>query len=280
MSRSALFLLLFGVACVLVPGMFWWGTTFSRRLADSVLAEQLGPEARPRDIQHAIEEISHRFEEGRPGMDRWAAELVRISSHTEAAVRVSAAWCMQFDAHREVFVARLREMVADDPSVMVRRNAATSLAKSGDAAARPVLREMLEPYPIAAGVSGRVESILAVDLAVEQGQLVARIALPDDATVGDDTDDEEPARYAEVRSPIPGTVTDTHVTEGDEVAPNYPLAHLAPSMEHLRNAILGLALVGTSEDASVLKQIADPRSGYPDEIRTSAAWAADQVSTR
>ena len=36
----------------------------------------------------------------------------------------------------------------------------------------------------------------------------------------------------------------------------------------------------SAEDEQALRQIADPRSGYPDEIRNSARWAADQAKSR
>ena len=142
---------------------------------------------------------------------------------------------------------------------------------------------MLAPFTVEAATGGRVESILAVDLPVQHGQLVARLALPDDgarAGEGDDIDDEDGAAFVEVRAPVPGTVSDVLVAAGDDVESGALVARLAPSLEHLRNGILGLALVGTSEDAPLLRQIGDPRSGYPDEIRASARWAAEQVSAR
>ncbi len=280
LGRGPLLMFAFAAVCVLVPGMFWWGTTFTRRLNDASLAEQLGSEARPRDLQHAIEEISRRLEEGRPGMDRWAAELVRISEHSEVAVRVSAAWCMQFDAHRDAFGERLREMLTNDPSPMVRRNAATSLAKSGDAAARPVLRAMLAPLTVTAGAGGRVGSVLDVGQIVREGDLVARLQRQPSDHDSDESEAEDDADWIDVRAPVPGTVSDVLVSEDDEIEPAAAVVRLDPSLEHIRNAIVGLALVGTAEDAELLHQIGDPRSAYPEEIRKSARWAAEEVSKR
>jgi len=278
-AKGPLLLFAFAATCVLIPGLFWWGTTFTRRLDDTMLAEQIGPDARPRDLQHAIEEISRRLEEGRPGMDRWAAELVRVSANPEVAVRVSAAWCMQFDAHRETFGARLRVMLANDPSLMVRRNAATSLAKAGDPAARPVLRSMLEPVTVTASASGRVESVLDIGQIVQEGDLVARVerSATDDPGDDDDHDDDGDSALIDVRAPVPGTVSDVLIDDGAAIVAGAPVVRLDPSLEHIRNAIVGLALVGTAEDAALLIQIADPRSGYPEEIRASARSAAEQV---
>ena len=266
-SKGALLLIAFAATCVLVPGLFWWGTTFTRELDDTQLIEMLREGATPREAQHAVEELSRRFEEGRPGMERWAEDLLRISEHPEEAVRISAAWCMQFDATRDAFRDRLHVMVAADPSPMVRRNAATSLAKSRDAAALPELRAMLEPFTVMSPAAGVVQDLVGIGQPVDEGARLGRIDVGGDAPI-------------DVRAPIPGAVSDVLIADGVSVAAGAPLARIRPAAEHVKNALLGLALVGTTEDADRARSAADPRSGYPDDVRSVAEWAARQIEAR
>jgi biotin carboxyl carrier protein len=266
-SKGALLLIAFAAACVLVPGLFWWGTTFTRELDDSQLVEQLRDGATPREVQHAVEELSRRFQEGRPGMERWAEDLVRVSAHPEEAVRISAAWCMQFDATRDAFRERLRELTAADPSPMVRRNAATSLAKSADPAALPILRAMLEPFTVTAPAAGVLQDLAGLDQPVEQGAQIGQI----------DAGGEE---LVDVRAAVPGSISEVIAKDGATVTAGAALVRIRPAAEHLKNAMLGLAIVGTTEDADRARSAADSRSGYPDDVRAAAEWAARQIDAR
>ncbi len=266
-SRGVLFLVAFAAACVLVPGLFWWGTTFTRRLDDAQLTEKLAAGAPPRDVQHAVEELSHRFQEGRPGMERWAEDLVRVSRRPEDAVRVVAAWCMQFDAERASFRARLRELVTDDAAAMVRRNAATSLARSGDTAALPVLRAMLLPLTVTAPEAGTARDLVGTDQPIEEGSRVATV-------------ETAAGRVVSVRAPVPGAVSEVLVAEGARVAAGAALLRLRPALAHVENALLALALVGGEADVALAHTAADARSGLPEDVRSTAAWAARAIEKR
>ena len=131
---------------------------------------------------------------------------------------------------------------------------------------------MLEPVTVTAQAGGRVRSVLDLHQLVQQGDLVARL----ERSAASEGDDELVA----VRAPVPGSVSDVLVSDGEEIVAGQPVVRLDPSLEHVRNAVMGLALVGTAEDVKLLRQIGDPRSGYADEIRASARWAAEQVRER
>ncbi len=252
---------------ILVPGLFWWGTWFGKRLDDDALVERLSPDAKPRHVQHGISEIAMRLDEGRPGMQRWVDELVRASSRSEASVREAAAWAMQHDTARPEFAARLREMVTEDSSPIARRNAATSLSRFGDDTGLQVLREMLGNHGVLAPAAGTVTTTLAADDPVKQGMLAVRIDLGD-------------GRSAEVRAALPGRVLDAVVEEGATVAAGDVLLVVAPAAGHVRNAIVALALVGQPEDVATLLSLADPRSGWPEDIRRQATAAAATIEAR
>src|SRR6185295_11828219 len=138
------------------------------------------------------------------------------------------AWAMQADAGREEFVLRLREMIAGDDSILVRRNAALSLAKSGDAAARPVLRSMLEPFVVTAPAAGVVDRLPAVESVIRELKPVGRVTKDDGTEVV-------------VVAPVPGQVARRVAADGARVAAGDPLVELAPDPRHADNAALALA---------------------------------------
>lgn len=254
-----------GTAIVL--WLFWHGTWFGARLDDDALIEAMAPAAKARDVQHGIEEITRRFDEDRVGMDRWAAALVDASRRSEDPVRIAAAWGMHFDAGRPEFVARLTELVETDASVLVRRNAASSLAKSGSGAGRAVLRSMLEPFTVRSPLAGRIRSPLAVELPARENAPVARLVTAQGAE-------------ANVLAPVPGRVLRIVAIEGTDVAAGDPVSVLAPDPLHARQAAVALAIVGTPDDLELLGLAAAPQSAFPDEVKVVAQQASDAIRAR
>jgi hypothetical protein len=250
-----------------VTALVWRQTSFTTRLDDTELAAALAPTSRPRDAQHAIEEVVSRFNERRPGMDRWAALLVGASQRPDEPVRVMAAWAMQFDPGRAEFVARLREMVAGDASPLVRRNAACALAASGDASGRPTLREMLSATTVTAPAAGVVSGLPGVDVPVRENAVVGRVRRED----GSDVD---------VRAEVPGTIVERRVPDGGRTAAGEALLVVGPDARHALEAAKALALVGTTDDLDLLTAAADPRSRFPDEVTGAAHAAADAIRAR
>jgi len=245
--------------------LVWHQTWFGTRLSDDDLIAAMAPGSSARDAQHGVEEITHRL--GRPGADRWAKLLVETSRRAEDPVRVSAAWAMQYDAGREEFVARLREMVGGDASELVRRNAATSLALAGDASARPVLRSMLEAFTVRSADAGVVSDLVAVEAPVRDGAPVARVRRDDGAA-------------ADVRAPVPGGVLSRAVENGARVAAGDPLVVLGPDGRHALNAAAALALVGTGEDAELLSLAAAPQSQFGEDVKAASRQALAAIRSR
>lgn len=265
-SRSLLALWAFGLACVLVPSLFFYGTWYGVRLDDAQLSAYLEPGASPDHVRHALEEITRRFQGGDPGMERWSDALVGVSRREDPSLRLAAAWAMQYDATRPEFVARLEELLTDDAFV-VRCNAATSLAAGGSAAGRAVLRTMIEPFTVAAPASGEVVSVASVDERVQAGRPLARLRL--------DGGDE-----AEVRAPLSGHVRRTLVEKGGAVTQGASLVEVAPEAAQVGNAAKALLLVGTAEDVPLLQALADPRSGLPQDVQAEARAAVDAIRAR
>lgn len=252
---------------LVVTFVFWRQVSFGRRLDDEALSIRLAADASTRETQHALHEIALRFEEGSPGMDRWAAALVEVSRRPAPVLRRTAAWAMGDAADRPEVAARLREVVSGDPDEATRRNAACSLARVGDSAGRPVLRGMLSPYPVAAPSAGTVESVLDPErLAVQDGP-VARLRAPDGALV-------------DVPAPVPGVVREVRVRAGSECEAGALLLLLGPDRVHAFSAAAALGLVGTEEDLDLLRPIAAGRSGLPDDVAEQARRAVRGIEGR
>lgn len=247
--------------------LVWRQTWFGARLADDELIAAMSPSATARETQHGIEEITRRLLENDVGRDRWARLLVEASRRPDDPVRIAAAWAMHFDAGREEFVLRLREMATRDESVLASRNAACSLAKSGDAEARSVLRSMLDAYTVTASEDGVVSGLVPVGSVLRENVPVARIRR-DDGTVAD------------VTTPVPGRVLSRAAAEGAKVTRGDAIVVLGPDGRHALNAAVALGIVGTEADVELLNLAAAPQSEFGAEVKSAARRAVGAIRAR
>lgn len=259
--------LLFAVS-ISVTAFFWREISFSRRLDDAELDAALQAGASPRTAQHGIVEITTRYTEGRPGMDRWAERLVGVSRREEPSVRAAAAWAMQFAATDPAVEDRLRALVTGDPDTTVRRNAACSMSLAKDpSAALPVLRSMLEPFTVVAPAAGTVESAAAVGRRPRERETVGRLR----TAAGD---------AIEIVTPVPGRVTETFAKTGAAVAEGAPFLVLAPNPDDALNAAKGLGLAGAADDVERVRTLLAPPAAMPPEVQEQARRAIEAIEAR
>ncbi len=218
---------------VLMPFLFWRATWFGRPLSDAEMREYLHDEQKPRHIQHALVQIGEEMEKRQPGVEQWYPELVRLSSHPVEEIRNTDAWVMSKDPSRPEFHQALLGML-NDPSEMVRGNAALSLVRFGDGSGRPQIVEMLQPSTVTAPVAGTVTAAARSGEPIQHGTLLVRL--------------EEGGQATEVRSPITGTVKAVTATPGARVAAGDKLAVVTPGSEQVWEALRALYLVGRVED--------------------------------
>src|SRR5260370_5241942 len=121
---------------VLMPFLFWWNTWFGRQLPDQQISAYLQDEKHPRHIQHALVQLGERMSRHDSSVTRWYPEMVRLASHPVEEVRNTDAWVMGQDTSGAGFHEALLKML-QDPSPMVRGNAALSLVPFVDASRRP-----------------------------------------------------------------------------------------------------------------------------------------------
>lgn len=258
--------MLFLLAMVLVPFLFWRGTWFGRALSEQETAEYLSLEAKPRQTQHALVQLGERILRGEDSAKRWYPRVAALAAHPHPEVRSTVAWVMGQDNQAPSFHAALLQLLGDtDP--LVRRNAALALVRFGDASGRTELRQMLVPFPVTAAQDGAIDLRLSVGDTVNTGTLLARI----------DAGEGEPV---EVRSPVPGRLTDWAVVEGASVSIGSTLALIAPSEEEVWEALRAFYLVGEPEDEELIEPFARGQLGFSDRIRQQAGWTVAAIRER
>ena len=259
-------LLLFGSAAVTF--LYWRQISFGRRIDDAELAADLSLDSSSRKAMHGLVELTERWRERSPGMDRWKERLLLVSRRPEANVRRSAAWAMQCDPVDPALNARLHELVASDPDDSARRNAACALSRAPDgAAARPVLRSMLQSFTVTAPAAGVVESVLDPGRRPKEDEMVARLR----GVAGE---------RIEAVTTVPGRVLEVRVKPGDTVAAGDPVAVLAADANHVLAAAAALSYAGTAEDVPLLQAFTAAGGEVPANVAEQVRAAIAAIERR
>jgi hypothetical protein len=231
-TQKLLFFVTAWLIC-LMPFLFWWNTWFGRKLSDQQLNEYLHDTKKPRHIQQALVQVGERITRHDARAKQWYPDLVRLASDPVEEVRNTDAWVMGQDPTGAGFHGTLLNML-NDPSPMVRGNAALSLVRFGDASGRPQIVALLQPAHIASPQAGRIVDSDRPGTAIHQGGLIAKLQYGNGQT-------------AEIRSPMPGRIrsvagTGANITAGAEVAV------IDPSTEQVWEALRALYLIGQADD--------------------------------
>ncbi len=253
---------------VLMPFLFWQATWFGRPLTDEQIAKNLADREHPRRAQHALSQIADRILSGdlaaRDSARRWYPQVIALSSSPVDELRLTSAWVMGQDNAAPEFRQILLRLLGD-PHPMVRRNAALSLVRFGDASGHGVIVSMLEPLAVPAPRAGKLVTRLKLGDGVNPGTLLGRI--------------QEGDRKTEVRSRVPGTLERWVALEGSAVEAGQPIALLASSPEMVREALRALYLIGQPEDLPAVERYARA-ADVSDNIRQQAALTARAIRAR
>ena len=258
---------------VLLPFLFWWNTWFGRQLSDRQITEYLSDDKRPRHIQHALVQIGERITRRDAQAVRWYPELIRLAAHPVEEVRNTDAWVMGQDTAGAGFHNALLKML-QDPSEMVRGNAALSLVRFGDASGREEIVALLQPARIIAPRAGRVLDTARTGTAIRQGGLIAKFAAPS----AGGSPNGEPA--AEVRSPISGRIRTVAVGPGASVTAGAEFATVDPGEEQVWEALRALYLVGRAEDLPAIRPYERESRDVPDRVRQQALLTDQAIRSR
>jgi hypothetical protein len=250
---------------VLMPFLFWWNTWFGRRLSDKQLSEFLNDQKHPRHIQHALVQLGERLTAHDAGAARWYPDLERLASYPVEEVRNTDAWVMGQDTTQAGFHAALLRML-EDPSAMVRGNAALSLVRFGDAAGRLQIVALLQPARITAPVAGRVVDTDHVGTAIHQGGLIAKLQTGQQIT--------------EVRSPFSGRIRTLSAVTGAEVLSGAELATVDPGADQVWEALRALYLVGQPGDLPAIRTYQRDLPEIPNRVKEQAVLTDRAIQKR
>jgi len=248
-----------------MPVWFWWNTWFGRSLSDKKVGEYLQDNAHPRHIQQALVQVSERMSRRDPGVKQWYPELVRLAGHPVEEVRNTDAWVLGQDTAGTGFHEALLKML-NDPSPLVRGNAALSLVRYGDATGRPQIVALLQPVTLTAPISGRVVDDDRPGTAIRQGGLIAKL--------------QNEQRTSEVRSPISGHIRTLFAQTGHNVAAGAEMATIDPAVDQVWEALRALYLVGTPEDLAAIARYERELPEVPDHIRQQAVLTEKAIRDR
>ena len=264
-TRNRLLFFLTAWLIVLMPFLFWWSTWFGRHLSDKQLSEFLNDQKHPRHIQHALVQLGERLTVHDASAARWYPDLERLASYPVEEVRNTDAWVMGQDSTQAGFHAALLKML-EDPSPMVRGNAALSLVRFGDASGRRQIVALLQPARIVAPIAGRVIDTDNVGTAIHQGGLIAKL--------------HNGPQITEVRSPISGRIRTLSIAKGMDVLSGAELASVDPGAEQVWEALRALYLVGQEEDLPAVRTFQRDLPEIPDRVKQQAELTEQAIMGR
>ena len=154
----------------------------------------------------------------------------------------------------------------NDPSVIVRGNAALSLVRFGDASGKPQILELLQPAIVTAPQSGKVVDTSAAGTAIHQGGIVAKL--------------QAGGQTVEVRSPISGRVRQIAAQTGQNVTAGQRLATVDPGTEQVWEALRALYLIGQPEDLPAILPYERELPDIPDHVRQQAVETEKAIRAR
>jgi biotin carboxyl carrier protein len=252
---------------VLMPFLFWWNTWFGRQLPDKQITSYLQDEKHPRHIQHALVQLGERMGRGRRDVraTQWYPEMVRLAVHPVEEVRNTDAWVMGQDTSGPAFHETLLKML-QDPSPMVRGNAALSLVRFGDASGRPHIVALLQPARIVAPNAGRITDTDKVGTAIHQGGLIAKLY--------------DGQQSNEVRSPITGRIRSLFVAPGSNVTAGAQVATVDPGDEQVWEALRALYLIGQPDDLPAIRPYQRELPEISDRLRQQALLTEKAIRER
>jgi hypothetical protein len=255
-----------GWLIVLMPFLFWWNTWFGRHLSDQQLTEYLHDDKKPRHIQHALVQLGDRMSHNDIAAKQWYPNLLRLASYPVEEVRNTDAWVMGQDTTGAGFHDALLRML-QDPSPMVRGNAALSLVRFGDASGRAQIVALLNPAQITAPASGKIVDADRPGTAIHQGGLIAKLT-PTGAS-----------QPIDVRSPIPGRIRSVPLP-GASVAAGSELAVVDPSSEQVWEALRALYLIGQPDDLAAIRPYERDLPDISNDVRQQAIETEKAIQTR
>lgn len=264
--RATFIMIALAALFVLVPFLFWRDTWFGRPLTEEELGQYLVDQGKPRHIQHALVQMGERINRGDSTAKRWYPQVIELAGNAHPEIRITLAWVLGADNRAEAFHTALLKLLGDSEP-MVRRNAALSLVRFGDAAGREEILSMLRPYAVRAPADGTLRYHLPVGNTVDRGTLLAQL--------------ETSQGTLDVQSPVPGTADRWLVGDQTRVIAGEDILKLGPGTEQVWEALRALYLVGRAEDLAEVERYARREvAGMSEEVQQQAVLTATEIRRR
>lgn len=255
-----------GWLIVLMPFLFWWNTWFGRHLSDQQLTEYLHDDKKPRHIQHALVQLGDRMSHNDATAKRWYPDLLRVATDRVEEVRNTDAWVMGQDTSISGFHDALLRML-QDPSPMVRGNAALSLVRFGDASGHQQIVALLQPAHIAAPAGGRIVDADRPGTAIHQGGLIAKLTA------------EGSSQPIEIRSPIAGRIRSV-AQPGANLSAGAEMAVVDPGTDQVWEALRALYLIGQTNDLPAIRPYERDLPDVSNDVRQQALQTEKAIQSR
>ena len=248
-----------------MPVWFWWNTWFGRTLSDNKIGQYLQDNVHPRHIQQALVQVSERMTRHDNGVKQWYPDLVRLAAHPVEEVRNTDAWVLGQDTTGPGFHDALLKML-NDPSPLVRGNAALSLVRYRDATGRPQIVALLQPVTLTAPISGKVVDADRPGTPIRQGGLIAKL--------------QNGQQTSEVRSPISGHIRSLFAQTGGDVNAGAEIATVVPAADQVWEALRALYLVGQPDDLAAVTPYERELPEIPEHIQQQAVLTEKAIRDR
>ena len=231
------------------------------------MTEYLHDDKKPRHIQQALVQLEERITRHDAAAMRWYPDLLRLATYPVEEVRNTDAWVMGQDTSGAGFHDTLLKML-NDPSLMVRGNAALSLVRFGDATGRLQIVALLEPARITSPQAGRIVDADRLGTAIHQGGLLAKLQPSDSSQTA-----------IEIRSPIPGRIRSV-AQPGANLAADAEIAVVDPANDQVWEALRALYLIGQVEDLPAVRPYERDLPDVSNDIRQQALETEKAIQQR
>jgi biotin carboxyl carrier protein len=262
---------------VLMPFLFWWNTWFGRHLSDKQITEYLQDTQHPRHIQHALVQVGERMARHDSNATQWYPALILLAANDVEEVRNTDAWVMGQDTAAPGFHETLLKML-QDPSPIVRGNAALSLVRFGDASGHDQIVALVRPRRVETPLAGLVMDVDRPGTVIRFGGLIAKIQVAN----------AQPApsvgvtirQIVEVRSPISGRIRSISAPPGANVEAGAQIAIVDPGDEQVWEALRALYLIGKAEDLTEIQRYEREVPEISDRVRQQAVLTEKAIRER
>jgi len=255
-----------GWLIVLMPFLFWWNTWFGRHLSDQQLTEYIHDDKKPRHMQHALVQLGDRMGHNDATAKQWYPDLLRLATNPVEEVRNTDAWVMGQDTSASGFHEALLRML-QDPSPMVRGNAALSLVRFGDASGHQQIVSLLQPAQIAAPTAGRIIDADRPGTAIHQGGLIAKLTPAGSS------------QPLEIRSPIAGRIRSV-AQPGANLTAGAEIAVVDPGTEQVWEALRALYVIGQVDDLPAIRPYERDLPDISNDVRQQALQTEKAIQSR